>query len=215
MQVGFDGEGVNLGPKGQLTLVQISTVGGQVGVIIVHWCWCHVYLYVDHHIYSCDDQNDQNHGQVIIFDVQTCPALISQGGLKQLLESEHIIKVIIVIIIWSSSSKDQFLASVNLWHSFVRILGQQVKCEIVESTLCIHFSTFLYCLCSRVRTSGCCPTMNDFPQLRHCQPFHYLFGHHHCLFHHLDHPPQSWSSLGCARLSERLSCSLLPVRRPS
>ena len=38
MQVGFDGEGVNLGPKGQLTLVQISTVGGQVGVIIVHWC---------------------------------------------------------------------------------------------------------------------------------------------------------------------------------
>jgi len=58
--VGFDGEGVNLGPKGQLTLVQISTVGGQV----------------------------------IIFDVQTCPALISQGGLKQLLESEHIIKVV-------------------------------------------------------------------------------------------------------------------------
>ena len=80
--------------------------------------------------YSCDDQNDQNHGQVIIFDVQTCPALISQGGLKQLLESEHIIKVIIVIIIIiqsSSSSKDQFLASVNLWHSFVRTLGQQVK----------------------------------------------------------------------------------------
>ena len=37
--------------------------------------------------------------QVIIFDVQTCPALIGQGGLKQLLESEHIIKVTIVIII--------------------------------------------------------------------------------------------------------------------
>jgi len=58
--VGFDGEGVNLGPKGQLTLVQISTVGGQV----------------------------------IIFDVQTCPALMTQGGLKQLLESEHIPKVV-------------------------------------------------------------------------------------------------------------------------
>merc|ERR1711936_126972 len=58
--VGFDGEGVNLGPKGQLTLVQISTVGGQV----------------------------------IIFDVQTCPALISQGGLQRLLESENIIKVV-------------------------------------------------------------------------------------------------------------------------
>ena len=98
--------------------------------------------------------------------------------------------MIIIIIQSSSSSKDQFLASVNLWHSFVRILGQQVKCEIVESTLCIHFSTFLsvlYCLCSRVRTSGCCPTMNDFPRLHHCQPFHYLVGHHHCLFHHLDH----------------------------
>lgn len=58
--VGFDGEGVNLGPKGQLTLVQISTVGGQV----------------------------------IIFDVQTTPAIMTQGGLKKLLESEQIIKVV-------------------------------------------------------------------------------------------------------------------------
>ena len=33
--VGFDGEGVNLGPKGQLTLVQISTVGGQVVIIVI------------------------------------------------------------------------------------------------------------------------------------------------------------------------------------
>jgi len=58
--VGFDGEGVNLGPKGQLTLVQISTVSGQV----------------------------------IIFDVQTTPAIMTQGGLKKLLESEQIIKVV-------------------------------------------------------------------------------------------------------------------------
>merc|ERR1719266_2611928 len=58
--VGFDGEGVNLGPKGQLTLVQVSRLGGEV----------------------------------IIFDVQTSPALMTQGGLKQLLESEHIIKVV-------------------------------------------------------------------------------------------------------------------------
>ena len=57
--IGFDGEGVNLGPKGQLTLVQISTFNGQV----------------------------------IIFDVQTSPALMTQGGLKKLLESEQIIKV--------------------------------------------------------------------------------------------------------------------------
>ena len=57
--VGLDGEGVNLGPKGQLTLVQVSTVSGQV----------------------------------IIFDVQTTPALMTQGGLQKLLESEQIIKV--------------------------------------------------------------------------------------------------------------------------
>ena len=57
--VGLDGEGVNLGPKGQLTLVQVSTVGGRV----------------------------------IIFDVQTTPAIMTQGGLQKLLESEHIIKV--------------------------------------------------------------------------------------------------------------------------
>ena len=57
--VGLDGEGVNLGPKGQLTLLQVSTVSGQV----------------------------------IIFDVQTTPALMTQGGLQKLLESEQIIKV--------------------------------------------------------------------------------------------------------------------------
>ena len=57
--VGLDGEGVNLGPKGQLTLLQVSRLGGEV----------------------------------IIFDVQTTPALVSQGGLQSLLESEHIIKV--------------------------------------------------------------------------------------------------------------------------
>ena len=52
-------QGVNLGPKGQLTLVQVSTVAGQV----------------------------------IIFDVQTTPALLTQGGLQRLLESEQVIKV--------------------------------------------------------------------------------------------------------------------------
>ena len=52
-------QGVNLGPKGQLTLVQVSTVVGQV----------------------------------IIFDVQTTPALLTQGGLQRLLESEQVIKV--------------------------------------------------------------------------------------------------------------------------
>jgi len=58
--VGLDGEGVNLGPKGRLTLVQISTMAGQVN----------------------------------IFDVQTNPALLSQGGLNKLIQSEKIIKVV-------------------------------------------------------------------------------------------------------------------------
>ena len=57
--VGLDGEGVNHGPKGKLSLLQVSRLGGEV----------------------------------VIFDVQTNPALITQGGLKSLLESEHIIKV--------------------------------------------------------------------------------------------------------------------------
>ena len=57
--VGLDGEGVNLGPKGELTLLQVSRLGGEV----------------------------------IIFDVQTNPALITQGGLQSLLESENTIKV--------------------------------------------------------------------------------------------------------------------------
>jgi len=58
--IGLDGEGVNLGPKGKLTLVQVSTMNGGVN----------------------------------LFDVQTNPALLSQGGLNKLLESETIVKVV-------------------------------------------------------------------------------------------------------------------------
>ena len=68
--VGLDGEGVNLGPKGQMTLLQMSTV----------------------------------RGEVIIFDVQTTPAIMTQGGLQRLLESEHIIKVSQIV---------EFMTSVN------------------------------------------------------------------------------------------------------
>jgi len=60
LPIGLDGEGVNLGPKGKLTLVQISTMAGQVN----------------------------------IFDVQTNPALLTQGGLNKLVQSEHIVKVV-------------------------------------------------------------------------------------------------------------------------
>ena len=65
-------QGVNLGPKGQLTLVQVSTVAGQV----------------------------------IIFDVQTTPALLTQGGLQRLLESEQVIKVSYIFLL-SRRSKIQ------------------------------------------------------------------------------------------------------------
>jgi len=58
--IGLDGEGVNLGPKGKLTLVQVSTMSGQVN----------------------------------LFDVQTNPALLAQGGLSRLIQSENIVKVV-------------------------------------------------------------------------------------------------------------------------
>lgn len=56
--VGFDCEGINLGLKGQLTLMQIATMSG--------------YSY--------------------IFDLISCPQMVD-NGLRQLLESPHVIKV--------------------------------------------------------------------------------------------------------------------------
>ncbi|GLV36923.1 egalitarian [Carabus blaptoides fortunei] len=57
--VGFDCEGINLGAKGQLTLMQIATVTGQS----------------------------------YIFDLITCPLMI-ESGLKRILESEDVVKII-------------------------------------------------------------------------------------------------------------------------
>lgn len=58
--VSFDCEGINLGSKGQLTLLEIGTT----------------------------------RGEAFIFDVLSCPEVITDGGLKALLESENVIKVI-------------------------------------------------------------------------------------------------------------------------
>lgn len=58
--ISFDCEGINLGSKGQLTLLEIGTT----------------------------------RGEAFIFDVLTCPGLLTDGGLKTLLESENVIKVI-------------------------------------------------------------------------------------------------------------------------
>lgn len=60
MVISVDCEGINLGIKGQLTLIEVGTT----------------------------------RGEAFIFDVLTCPEMVPDGGLKRLLESDHIIKVI-------------------------------------------------------------------------------------------------------------------------
>ncbi|XP_017472530.1 PREDICTED: uncharacterized protein LOC108363624 [Rhagoletis zephyria] len=58
--ISLDCEGINLGLKGEITLIEIGTT----------------------------------RGEAFIFDVRTCPEIISDGGLKTLLEHENVIKVI-------------------------------------------------------------------------------------------------------------------------
>ncbi|XP_015916555.1 egalitarian protein homolog [Parasteatoda tepidariorum] len=55
----FDGEGVNLGPSGPITLLQFATL-------------------------------EEN---IFLFDLLSCPQLIEDGGLKDLLESDDVLKV--------------------------------------------------------------------------------------------------------------------------
>lgn len=57
--IAFDGEGVNLGPSGPMTLLQFATL--------------------DEHVF--------------LFDLLSCPQLIEDGGLKDILESKEILKV--------------------------------------------------------------------------------------------------------------------------
>lgn len=58
--VSVDCEGINLGIKGTITLVEIGTI----------------------------------HGEAFIFDILQCPEIMDEGGLKSLLESEKVIKII-------------------------------------------------------------------------------------------------------------------------
>lgn len=58
--ISFDCEGINLGAKGHLTLIEIGTT----------------------------------RGEAFIFDLLSCPEMVLDGGLKTLLESENVIKVI-------------------------------------------------------------------------------------------------------------------------
>nr|XP_017003060.2 LOW QUALITY PROTEIN: uncharacterized protein LOC108061419 [Drosophila takahashii] len=58
--VSLDCEGINLGLKGEITLIEIGTT----------------------------------RGEAFLFDVQSCPAMVSDGGLKTVLEHDQVIKVI-------------------------------------------------------------------------------------------------------------------------
>ncbi|XP_030560145.1 uncharacterized protein LOC115762169 [Drosophila novamexicana] len=58
--ISLDCEGINLGIKGEITLIEIGTA----------------------------------RGEAFLFDVQSCPAMVSDGGLKTLLEHDQVIKVI-------------------------------------------------------------------------------------------------------------------------
>jgi len=58
--ISFDCEGVSLGSKGQLTVIEIGTI----------------------------------RGEAFIFDLQQCPQMVLDGGLKELLEDENVIKII-------------------------------------------------------------------------------------------------------------------------
>ncbi|KAH8401856.1 hypothetical protein KR009_008268 [Drosophila setifemur] len=58
--VSLDCEGINLGLKGEITLIEIGTT----------------------------------RGEAFLFDVQSCPAMVTDGGLKTVLEHEQVIKVI-------------------------------------------------------------------------------------------------------------------------
>lgn len=89
--VSLDCEGINLGVKGQLTLIEIGTT----------------------------------RGEAFIFDVLTCPQIMTDGGLKALLESDRVIKVI----------HDCRNDSVNLYSQFRTILRNVFDTQSAHAVL--------------------------------------------------------------------------------
>ncbi|KAG4068952.1 hypothetical protein HA402_005100 [Bradysia odoriphaga] len=89
--VSLDCEGINLGVKGQLTLIELGTT----------------------------------RGEAFIFDVLTCPQIMTDGGLKALLESDRIIKVI----------HDCRNDSVNLFSQFQTILRNVFDTQSAHAVL--------------------------------------------------------------------------------
>uniref|UniRef100_A0A0K8TLD3 Putative exonuclease n=1 Tax=Tabanus bromius TaxID=304241 RepID=A0A0K8TLD3_TABBR len=89
--VSLDCEGINLGVKGQLTLIEIGTT----------------------------------RGEAFIFDILTCPELVTDGGLKNLLENENVIKVI----------HDCRNDSVNLYNQFGILLRNVFDTQAAHAVL--------------------------------------------------------------------------------
>jgi exonuclease 3'-5' domain-containing protein 1 len=96
--ISFDCEGVNLGVKGQLTIIEIGTI----------------------------------RGEAFIFDLQQCPQLIADGGLKSILEDENIIKII----------HDCRNDSYNLYTQY-NVLLRNVFDTQVRFQLFLHFIDFI------------------------------------------------------------------------
>uniref|UniRef100_A0A182JKX3 Uncharacterized protein n=1 Tax=Anopheles atroparvus TaxID=41427 RepID=A0A182JKX3_ANOAO len=89
--VSFDCEGINLGIRGQITLVQLGTA----------------------------------RGEAFIFDIATCPDMVVEGGLKEILESEKVVKVI----------HDCRNDSVNLFHQFQILLRNVFDTQSAHAVL--------------------------------------------------------------------------------
>lgn len=110
--ISFDSKGVNLGVKGQLTLIEIGTV----------------------------------RGEAFIFDLQQCPQMMIDGGIKMLLEDENIIKII----------HDCRNDSHNLYTQYDILLRnvfdtQVSECSYSMSKIILKFSIYL--------VGSCCDTV--------------------------------------------------------
>lgn len=92
--ISVDCEGINLGLRGELTLVEIGTI----------------------------------RGEAFIFDVLQCPNIVTEGGLKALLENENVIKII----------HDCRNDSVNLFVQFKVLLR-----NVFDTQVCLIFLILL------------------------------------------------------------------------
>lgn len=89
--VSFDCEGINLGVRGQITMIQLGTT----------------------------------RGEAFIFDVASCPDMVPHGGIKEVLESEKVIKVI----------HDCRNDSVNLFNQFQILLKNVFDTQSAHAVL--------------------------------------------------------------------------------